>query len=104
MVSEKQNENSITHVQVPNEVIRDVKQMVEVYLPGLDNAHVVISKQRLVGNAHTNNAEEKAKQGSTGKVVVTMTKTVQTARHVHHHYARATLDNHGKVVKLAISR
>jgi hypothetical protein len=105
MVSEKQNENSITHVQVPNEVIRDVKQMVEVYLPGLDNAHVVISKQRLVGSAHSNNAEEKSKQqGSTGKVVVTMTKTVQTARHIHHHYARATLDSHGKVVKLAISR
>jgi len=105
MVSEKQNENSITHVQVSNEVIRDVKQMVEVYLPGLDNAHVVISKQRLVGGAQSNNSsEEKSRQGSTGKVVVTMTKTVQTARHVHHHYARATLDNHGKVVKLAISR
>ncbi len=104
MVSEKQDERSVTHVQVSNEVIRDVKQMVEVYLPGLDNAHVVISKQRLVNGVHSNNSEEKSRQGSTGKVVVTMTKTVQTARHIHHHYARATVDSHGKVVKLAISR
>jgi len=95
---------------VSREMLREVKQMVEGYLPGLDEASVVISQEHEVcdGEHHrcpTSEIGSKVPTYNTaGRVVVTISKQVQLPNHTHRHYARATVDANGKVVKLAVSR
>ncbi len=85
------------------EALLEVKQVVAPYLPGLDHAEVRFGRQ------HSANSPKQANgtaipQNANGRVVVTLEKQVKIAQHVHHHFARATLDAQGKIVKLAVSR
>ncbi len=101
---------------VPGEVLREVKRAVENYLPGLEEAEVIVSQEHTVctGEHHhcptSDLAVKSAKVNGgevgaqTGRVVVTISKQVRQHEHIHRHYARATLDAKGKMVKLAISR
>ena len=54
--------------------------------------------------ANASGSVQKFPYAATGRLVVTISKKVQSAEHVHRHFARATLDTQGKVVKLAVSR
>ncbi len=88
---------------VSKEALLEVKQVVAPYLPGLDHAEVRFGRQ------HSANSPKQANgtalpQNANGRVVVTLEKQVKIAQHVHHHFARATLDAQGKIVKLAVSR
>ncbi len=88
---------------VTKEALLEVKQVVAPYLPGLDHAEVRFGRQ------HSANSPKQANgtalpQNANGRVVVTLEKQVKIAQHVHHHFARATLDAQGKIVKLAVSR
>jgi hypothetical protein len=48
---------------------------------------------------------QKGKPLTTGaRTVVTISKQIKVREHTHYHYARATLDTQGKMVKLALSR
>lgn len=85
--------------RVTKEMLREVKSLVEDYLPGLDTAKVSISEETVQPDGH-----KKAAQVDANRVVVTISKEVRFANHIHHHFARATVDSNGKVVKLAISR
>ncbi len=85
--------------RVTKEILRDVKSLVEAYLPGLDTARVSISEETVQSEGR-----KKITQEDTNRVVVTISKEVRFANRIHHHYARATVDANGKVVKLALSR
>ncbi len=100
---------------LPGEVLREVKRAVENYLPGLEEAEVIVSQEHTVCNGqhhHCPTSELATKNSKTsgvedahaGRMVVTISKQVRQHEHVHHHYARATLDAKGNMVKLAISR
>ncbi len=105
-----------SNVRISGEVLREVKRAVESYLPGLEGAEVIVSQEHEVcdGEHHQCPTSElaaksvKAADGApgakTGRVVVTISKQVRQHEHIHRHYARATLDAKGKMVKLAISR
>jgi len=92
------------------ETIREVKRSVEKYLPGLDDAEFIISREHETCNSTYHRCptgelgSRAGKFTSPGRIVVTIQKKVQSSHYVHMHYARATLDTTGKVVKLAISR
>lgn len=91
------------------EKVRKVKEMVEAYLPGIDQTRIVISKQMISGMEKKKQADDiheidATVRACTGKTVVTISKQVNSFNTVHKHYARATLDSSGKMVKLAISR
>jgi hypothetical protein len=107
---DKHNESEEADIKISPEKIRKVKEMVETYLPGIDQTKVVISKQLLVSEGNSVESAEQS-QGSkeadtknTGKTVITISKQVKSFNTVHQHYARATLDSSGKMIKLAVSR
>jgi tetratricopeptide (TPR) repeat protein len=95
---------------ISKQMLREVKQIVESYLPGLDDAEVIISQEHDTcdGENHVCPTSQLAGESKAahvnGRVVVTISKNVRVKEYVHKHYARATLDASGKVVKLAVSR
>lgn len=116
---QKTKEDVRTSVETPQEEgenlginpekVRKVKEMVEGYLPGIDPSRIVISKQMISGTDNVKQTSDKngidgTSKGSTGKMVVTISKQVKSFNTVHQHYARATLDSSGKMIKLAVSR
>ena len=88
--------------------IANAKDMASHYLPGIEYAEVHISRQHV----RTNNnmpamgtslgKMNQARQSS--RVMVSFSKQVNFDQHIHHQYAKVTLDQQGKVIKLAISR
>lgn len=115
---QKTKEDVKTSVETPQEdedltinpeKVRKVKELVETYLPGIDQSKIVISKQMISGAESKKNVDElgaigAGAKGNTGKTVVTISKQVKSFNNVHNHYARATLDSSGMMIKLAVSR
>ena len=54
--------------------------------------------------ARTRALPANAKRAGTRATTVTLAKTVRTKTSVHPHYARITLDDSGRIVKLSVSR
>jgi hypothetical protein len=105
-VSDVMDEES-TPVQIPQDVLNRTKDMVKEYLPGIDFAHIQVSRQVLhaASNQHVVPGVHSGRTSKqTNRTVVTFSKQVDTADQSHHQYARVTLDPQGKVVKLAVSR
>ena len=90
-------------VKVDAQVMAQVKQIVEQYLPGLKGAHFTVSKQYATQVTATFSKGKVSRPLETERTVVTVSKQYQT-NHLHSHYARMTFDQRGKVVKLAVSR
>ncbi len=93
-----------------DETMAKIKQAVEPYLPGLNSAQMHYSRIHMEcsGKNHTCPTSEihlKSKpQARSGKMVVSISKSVTSANRTHSHFARVTLDGKGKMVKLAVSR
>lgn len=92
-------------------VVAEVKQLVEVYLPGLDQAEFSFSQEYQIDSEYLQpknwsggTASKVRATGQAGRTVITVSKLVHGTANIHHHYARVTLDKNGKLVKLALSR
>jgi hypothetical protein len=103
--------NCIEKTTVSKNVIREVRSIVEQYLPGLDDAKISINHEHRDCDGKTHvcptaqlGKEVKTKRSSGGRTLVTFSKEVKSVKYTHKHYARATLSEDGKLVKLAISR
>ncbi len=106
-------ENSL-QVDPPNiskDILSELKQIVEMYLPGLDEAEIKAvnqhkyKKSEMIMNENGTQFEIKSTQREpTGKVVVSFKKNIKSLQQNHVHYAKATIDSTGKMIKLAISR
>ncbi len=105
--------DSLTN-DIPSETLKQVKQVVKRYLPGMEDAEMILGTENDVcqGDSHqcaTAQFGEKvhAKHLHQRKVV-TLSKQVTIPQNsgntTHHHYARVTFDQSGKLVKLAVSR
>jgi len=85
--------------EMPKKVSAGVKEVIEKYLPGLQNAQmkVVTSKVgRFEGNS---------KSAKDDRYFVTLEKSIQeNPETTHHHFARMTFDKRGKLVKFSTSR
>lgn len=95
--------------RVSRQVLCEVKKALEPYLPGLDDADVLIKQQFTSDCIEMKNSSNEKKENNrtaqdTGNLVVTVSKHIQLAQQLHHHYARVTLNAEGKLVKLSISR
>ncbi len=96
--------------EINGEMLRKVKKEVEVYLPGLENASVLINRQHGTCNArnHRCPTHEIGAKNAAGsledRLVVTFSKRIEVASRTNFQYARATLDKEGKMIKLAVSR
>jgi hypothetical protein len=87
-----------------------LKSIVSQYLPGMQGATCTIHTQHQGCDAddHTCPSHQVGMKGLPQQggqpMVVTLSKTIQAGDRNHPHYARLTLDQAGKVLKLAVSR
>lgn len=96
--------------KISSDMLVQVRRIVNDYLPGLRDAELHVIQQQcncLKSNPQCGADQLKAKsvtQAAPHRYVVTLSKDVKTSRHVHHLYARMTLDPQGKMLKLTTSR
>jgi len=87
-----------------------IKQVVAQYLPGMENAELNFAYERAFCEANdhvcpTSQLSNKNSQSTKPKrKVFTLRKKFYKKNHLHQEIARLTLDENGKLVKLAISR
>ena len=93
------------------EVMTQVREVVQKYLPGLSDAELTLTQQLCTCQKESpnclscqSNAKGFEKVDEVKRVVVTLSKEVKILQQVHHQYARLTLDSGGKVVKISTSR
>lgn len=94
---------------IPADTLATVKSVVENYLPGMQESSIRMSHEHLDCDGHEcsipHHASAKTMPGmAPNRQLVTLSKQVQGQHHTHPSYARITMDQHGKVVKLAVSR
>jgi hypothetical protein len=109
-------DNSAESQSVPDEILSNVKHVVSHYLPGMQDANVSIGIERsgcqnacrncLSGNLcpTAQSGQKNIAGGVPERRVITLSKSIQHANFDHKQFAHITLDKHGKVVKLAVSR
>ena len=105
VVSDRAEEGAVPP-KLSGEVLKQVKQIVAEYLPGIDQAEMHLARQSAPFNGSSKNVSSyrKITLTSTDRVVVTVSKQVKTGHYVHKHYVRLTLDKDGNPVKMSISR
>jgi hypothetical protein len=87
-----------------------IKTIVSQYLPGMEEADCNIHHQHSACDGHDHTCPshqlgmKTAKGAKNNTVVVSFAKHVNTKSHQHPHFARLTLDQSGKILKLAVSR
>jgi hypothetical protein len=99
---------------IPSATLMHVKHVVKRYLPGMEDAEMILSTEKGICNgedhqcatAKFGNKIHEEKLGH--RHVVTLSKKMEIPKHtgktVHRHYARVTFNKSGKMVKLAVSR
>jgi hypothetical protein len=86
---------------LPKQVSKQVEEVVEKYLPGLENAHMRFNKSV----APVASKSGFGKSSSSERYMVTLQKSFdENQSTVHHHFARMTFNNKGKLVKFTTSR
>jgi hypothetical protein len=110
LVCDLNEENLEAGLHISDDVLSQVKEIVEPYLPGTDKAQVRICQQQAEcnGDEHRCTVTELGQKvhhlDRSENIVVTISKEVQMAEVSHKHFARVTLDPQGKMVKMAVSR
>jgi hypothetical protein len=95
---------------VPVEILENVRQVVEKYLPGMSNADVSFCHERddCKGLNHTCPTSQFKKLTKSSiksrRSIVTLNKTFRRNENKHPNYARLTLGADGKLEKLVVSR
>lgn len=95
---------------VPAEMLNKVKKLVGQYLPGLQDAELIMNPQMgLVdeeGHAYTTPqmGTRHTPKTASRNTVIRLSKQVEFARHIHYHYARLTIDTKGRLLKVSVSR
>lgn len=105
---------------LPAEMLVYVKKIVEQYLPGMEDASLTWAHEHAECNDHTHECPTaqlaKLSPGAhasaglaRGRSVITLSKQKRVingskGQQLHRHYARLTLDEKGKLVKLVVSR
>ncbi len=105
-------EQEIVEVQFASSaILKQAKVLAAEYLPGadlngVDGLDVRLRRQNSAEKPVPpgKNGRRKSPPREEGRLVVTVSKQVRVAHHIHRHYVRVTLDEGGKPVKLAISR
>jgi len=92
--------------EIKPETLAQVKSMVEKYLPGMSNADITFGYEQIEGggNGRLMKGQMSGMGGPMRRNIVTLSKQVKGPGRVHWHFARLTLDEQGKVIKMAVSR
>jgi len=107
-------DRSSLSTDIPTETLNHVKKVVKNYLPGMEDAEMVISTEenRCEGKGHRCPTSDLGKETHAKTIsrrkVVTLSKSFsfpgKDGMRTHRHYARVTFNEEGDMVKLAVSR
>ena len=102
---------------IPDDMLTFVKSVVHQYLPGMQDANVQLSYEHVIcdGDGCRPVFLVKSQNGdfqsenipplkNPSRKVITLSKHIDCSNLVHKHFARLTIDNTGKLVKLVVSR
>ena len=90
-----------------SDVMAKVKSIVEQYLPTMSGAKISIHKEEftiqsaIYKQGETSNTEKSI--FSRNKVII-LSKQVKQSQHIHNSYARLTINEKGKIIKMTVSR
>jgi hypothetical protein len=91
--------------QMPKHVNKQVKKVIEKYLPGLENAQMHFNKSIESTASSLDSGAKSTEPGTPERYVVTLRKSFEANQNTaHHHFARMTFDKKGKLVKFTTSR
>lgn len=92
--------------RISGDALEKLKDTLKEYLPNLDNMSVRIKHQKfMIANGSLTKSEKENKGFNlTNRVMVTYSKQITIQKIVHHQFIRATLDDQGRMIKLAVSR
>ncbi len=98
-ISDSDMETNKDHTQLPGKVNKEVKKTIEKYLPGLQNANMQINTTQV------SEGDAKGVSAKSGRYMVTLNKSFEQNHHsTHHHFARMTFNEQGKLIKITTSR
>lgn len=101
----------VGEIKVVNENwVKYAKEAVSPYLPGLDRADISVSQQHLATELKNHRGgvaflgRKSAQKQYADRTIVIFKRKVKMGNHDHVHYARVTMNNEGKLMKMAFSR
>jgi len=104
-ISDYDMQSSSDNSEMPKQVNKQVKKVVEKYLPGLENAQMQFKKSATSQVSKTGSEDQPNLTETPERYVVTLRKSYDGNQHTaHHHFARMTFDKKGKLVKFSTSR
>jgi hypothetical protein len=92
--------------RLSGDVLNNVKNVLKEYLPGIENAEVNIRHHQIPHIKVDNEfgSSSKLSNLTSDRVMISYCRPVIFQKITHYQYARVTLDNQGKMIKLAVSR
>ncbi len=94
---------------VSEKVTSDLQELLQSYIPGLENAEIKIKKHKInISKMINNETNQTGKIGSNLEyktfTQISYNKSIVSEKRKHTQYARITMDDRGKIIKLAVSR
>ena len=104
-----QDGNVVTSAGISEKVTKDLQELLQSYIPGLENAEILVKKHKISINKmvkiETNeNSTISSNQEYKIFTQILYNKSIVSEKREHTQYARVTMDDSGKIIKLAVSR
>jgi len=104
-----QDGNVVTSAGISEKVTKDLQELLQSYIPGLENAEILVKKHKININKmvkiETNeNSTISSNQEYKIFTQILYNKSIISEKREHIQYARVTMDDSGKIIKLAVSR
>jgi len=95
--------------RISKNLSKELDEIMQSYIPSLNNADIKIREHKfrvnkIVNSGANRNAEGSDKSDEIDITQVMVSQKTRVARLMHEQYARITMDETGKVIKLAVSR
>jgi len=94
---------------ISKKITDDLNELLQSYIPGLENAEIKVKKHKINVTKMLNIAtNQTGKIGSNleykNLTQILYNKSIISEKRKHTQYARVTMDDRGKIIKLAVSR
>jgi len=95
--------------KVSSKLTEDITEMLQSYIPGLENAEIKVKKHKINIQKTLNAGSGRSGKINTNLEIKQLTqvlykKSIFSEKRRHTQYARVTMDENGKILKLAVSR
>ncbi len=94
---------------ISEKITSDLNKLLQSYIPGLENAEIKVKKHKIkITKMLENDTNQTGKIGSNLEykniTQILYSKSIISEKRKHTQYARVTMDDRGKIIKLAVSR